>query len=199
MTRRILHFFGLYVVLVIILAVLLYGGTPVAVRRVREGGIVGPSTAVGPDGLIDVLIEEYVMARVIASEAGGRPRDEKIAKGWVLRNDARKLGWSIVRTATFRSSPTARGKLGQQAAGGGRYATSKDPRTDDLEVARLVLSGAVADPTSGATKFFDARTGQKGALSLAAVTERWGAEGYVRYQVPGVSTYFFAKARGTVS
>jgi hypothetical protein len=125
-------------------------------------------TALDPD-------EVEALARVIASEAGGGTRAEKLAIGWTERNRALALGRSLY--AIFFPW--------REQKGANPPASSARPATDDTRsVAREVLSAPQAqDPTQGATAFFEpklqdilfkagalARQGQTGKRVIDGVT-----------------------------
>lgn len=132
-----------------------------------------------------VSVESYALARMIASEAGSGPVPEKQAIASVALNDARAHGWSLLYTL---AGPT--GLFGPQR--GWRYATSRDPYEQDLQVAEAVLAGELGDNTGGATKFVHAGAFgvQEGTGSYDDLVARWGREGLVPDWVPGTRDDF---------
>lgn len=100
-----------------------------------------------------VDLDAVIMARVIASESPGGTEREKVAIGWVLRNDAETHGWSIAFTAYEAGG--APDTFGSQV--GRRYATTGGGRREICEqeiwIAEGILSGQIANPVGAATKF----------------------------------------------
>lgn len=122
--------------------------TPQASAPAFSGLPPSVSEAEGPP--LSAVDERTALARVIHSEAGERPLEERVAVAWVVRNRARAKGLSIARMVC---SP----KCGRQ--GGKRPMSSRQaPRAEDYKVADAVLAAPQsADPTGGATKFFEPR------------------------------------------
>jgi len=148
----------------------------------------------------DVDLDAYALARMLRSEAGSRSVEEKIALAWVARNDARELDRDVIETLTLRRDRTMRGLFGQQAAGAGRYATTRDPYEGDLAIAEAVLFGRVPDPTGGAVKFVHEKSFgvQPGTRNFADVLETWSREGMrpVYDVVPGSDLVVFRRKDG---
>ena len=196
MTRRHVYI----AVAVVVLAFFLLGGGAAVVTAVQRGKKLTSST-LGPNGIIvedpaalakaaGLSMDANAVARMLRSEGGGGSATEKAARAWVARNDAKAFK-SVFDCLTFRRD-FGRGRFGEQGAGRGRYATSKDPYEDDAHIAVEVLAGRIPDPTRGATKFVDksAFGKQPGTRTYEAVAAEWGREGYVPASVPGVDPDF---------
>jgi hypothetical protein len=90
-------------------------------------------------------LNTFVLATLIASEAGRGHPLAKAAIGWATKNQAAKKGQTIFKLVA------PNGKLGSQQ---GRYAASKTPPTaQDVEIASAVLEGRIKDPTGGALQW----------------------------------------------
>jgi spore germination cell wall hydrolase CwlJ-like protein len=101
------------------------------------------------------------LARVIASEAGGEPRDIQIAVAHATRNAARKLGTSVtslVKTPGNTYGPQSRGSYAS---------TARAPNAAHRTLANQVLSNAVADNTQGAVQY-DSPKAQRALLAKKA-------------------------------
>jgi hypothetical protein len=93
----------------------------------------------------------YALARAITSEQGSRYPAARVGVAWVIVNEARARGLSVLALVT-RSKHAGDGFFGRQSQG--RYvATSQDPDADAVNVATDVLSGMTDDPTGGARNF----------------------------------------------
>lgn len=98
----------------------------------------------------DVLGDVDALARVITSEANGYSEPERVAIAWTVRNRARKRGVSI---AQLVCSPTC-----GPCCNGRPFSSARAATAANRELARRVLAEPpVADPTSGATAFFEPR------------------------------------------
>ncbi len=203
MTKR-----NVYIALALVLvAFFLLGGGAAVVTAVQKGKRLTSST-LGPDGLVvedpkvlaasaGLPLDVYALARMLRSEGGGGSATEKAARAWVARNDARGFK-SVFDCLTYRVN-FGKGRFGQQAAGRGRYATTKDPYEDDARIAGDVMAGRIPDLTKGATKFVD-KSGfgtQPGTRTYAAVAAEWAKDGYVASTVPGVDPDFVVFRRVT--
>lgn len=151
------------VALLALAALFLGGGGAAVVVAVKKGKRVTNAPA-GADGLVRVPPDElarqagvsldvYALARMLRSEHGSEGERVKIAVGWAAVNQARASGVSISRLLLRGTAKGGSdGLFGAQNVG--KYASTRnDPHTDDVEIARKVLSRAVADPTGGATQF----------------------------------------------
>lgn len=152
--------------------------------RAREDG--DPAVAAARE------LDEYSLARVLASEAAGRKEAERIAIGHVVMNEARARKLSV--TALVTSGKVGAGNYGAQNAGGRFVSTARDPYTADLDLARKLIRGQIPDPTGGARKFFhpaaqdkQVAAGVKGVTKSAAeVIAAWKGDGYQPVIVAGV-------------
>ena len=87
-----------------------------------------------------VKLEAFVLATLVASEAGRAPLIGKVAVAHAARNMARKKGKGMTLVKLLLPD----GKFGSQQ---GRYAATKTPPTAEaLSVAEGVLSGRIKDP-----------------------------------------------------
>jgi hypothetical protein len=91
-------------------------------------------------------LDTYALARMISSEEGNSSNIRQVAVAWVMVNNG-GTGYAIPR-----------GVFGRQGSGGRPIATSQDPYSGHVEIARGVLSGSIADPTNGARYFIAPRT-----------------------------------------
>lgn len=183
-----------WVVLVIVLALLSLGGGAVVVDLARRGrrltdapgkpGRSPEALAAEASAVVGRPVDAtaYTLARMLRSEAGSGNLTHRAAVAHVALNDSRELGWTLLKTLTYHKDGLY---LGPQR--NGRYATSRDPYEIDLQVAELVLDGALPDPTNGAVKFVhvSAFGVQEGTTSYDDVVVRWGKDGLVPSEVPG--------------
>lgn len=113
----------------------------------KSSGLVSDS----PDSLANSCgldIETYSLARAISSEEGTSTDGTKLAVGWAINNAAiQKYGGDITRLVT-----TGSGSYGIQRLVG-YCSTARDPYEGDATIAAAILTGAMADPTGGATQF----------------------------------------------
>lgn len=185
-------------------ALLVAGGLVWLLRRPRA--LVGKSGGKATGGVVPgdpaalaasagVPLPVYALARMIASEAGNRPRAEKLAVGWAARNYARqKYGGDVFKALTSSGPAGSRGRFGSQNLG--RYAaTGQDPRADDLEIAIAVYARAEPDPTGGGTRFDSPRAqdalAKRGKVKgynkdSAAVGASRRSEGFREVQIAGI-------------
>ncbi len=144
----------------------------------------------------------YALARVIPSEAGGLPRADQVGVAWVVINEARRLGRSVLDLVTRarvkvdgeRVDGAGAGYFGKQgdSVGGYRYvSTAQDSNETSREIATACMTGDIDDPTGGAVNF-DA----PGAYGVQEGTDADGAdefaanrtkEGKEEVDVPGSS------------
>lgn len=134
----------------------------------------GAAAKAGPDGRVpgkpsDLAasagagLDIYALGRVIASEASILVEAAKVAVAWAVKNEAARRGVSISKLLLGSEDVFA-----TQSYGRGRYAsTAQPPSVDDLETARRVWLGTVADPTGGATKW-DSPRAQRALLARNA-------------------------------
>lgn len=133
-------------------------------------------------------LDEYALARVVASEHGSAPQIVQIGVAHATRNYARAAGLSI-SALVLRSTGKGAGYFGAQWQG--RYAsTAVDPREGHLKIARDVLAGRVSDPTGGARQYDSPKAfGQQPGTTAAgadAVAARRLAAGNVKVLLAGV-------------
>lgn len=131
----------------------------------------------------------FLLAAMIASEAGSDPDVAKAAVAHAAITMANKLGVSLT---SLLAPPKQGGRLGSQH---GRYAsTARPPSTSELELAEEVQRGRVANPTPGAVQW-DSPSAQdkltaEGApgyeIDADALAARRTSENKVAVFVPGV-------------
>jgi len=136
-------------------------------------------------------VQTYTLARVIASEEGSSPRLHKVAVGWAVMNEAARKNQTLMTRVTNGS-----GQYGaQNASTGARYvSTARDPSTDDVEVARAILTGREPDPTGGCHRFFapaaqDALVASgkaKYTMTADEIIAKWTKEGQIPVAVAGI-------------
>jgi len=184
-------------------ALLLVGGREVlaaSAGRADASGVVqtDPTEIARSHG---VSLEVEALARLMVSEAGSKEAAQ-VAVGWAARNYARRKGDSIsailLRGRTKAGLPTSsEGKFGAQNTG--KYASTRAPSTSQSRaLAAKILSGAIKDPTGGATQF-DAPSAQNTltAAGVAGYTKTADAVAASRaltasmVMVPGVSNIRF--------
>jgi len=171
------------ILLVVVLAAVLFA-TPVVHRvqtRAKRMNTVTDAPA-GADGVVradpatlahqaGVTLDTYALARMVASEHPRDSRAIRVAVAWAARNYAAKGRVSVSRLllrAVKNGKVLAHDGLFARQNTGGKYATTaNDPNADDLEVASLVISGRVADPTGGADQF-DSPAAQRAAVARGA-------------------------------
>lgn len=95
----------------------------------------------------------YALGRVIASEAGSRPELEQIAVAWVVVNEAdRRYGKKDGVPDVERLILAPDGAFGAQNVG--KFVSSRlEGKDSHRALAKQILSGAMPDPTGGATQF----------------------------------------------
>jgi hypothetical protein len=146
-----------------------------------------------PDALAaqaGATLDEYALARNIASEHGNSSAAVQALVAHATNNEAAAEGVSVARLLLRAKNSAHTGKFGTQkdlerlvTASDGtqvhpsdRYAsTAQDPYEGHLAVARGVLSGAIPDLTGGATQYDD-RSGLRDPDALAAKREGEGKE-----------------------
>jgi len=100
--------------------------------------------------------ETYALARMLASEGGGKDSGTaRTLRAFVARNDAKRLGMTFVQLFTFSNIASKRGLFGKQS--GRRYSTAQDPYEGDYRDAEALRQSfnTMSDPTGGADKFTD--------------------------------------------
>lgn len=182
-------------------AVLLTGGLVLAASR-KEGEALSDdeSTPVpgGPDALAaqaGVGLDVYCLARAIASEEGGQPRFYQQAVGCACLNFARSEFPRLAEPdAVITLVLGSAGVFGRQGTGGRRVSSARAPAALQLELAAQVLTGLVADPTSGATQW-DSPAGQRALMAQGdplttktpqQVADERYSKGYELVIVPGI-------------
>lgn len=153
----------------------------------------------------------YALASAMVSEAGGKAAAQA-AVGWALRNHADERGESIFRVLTRagRNDRDTRkfeahegnGFYGPQNVGPRWASTRKAPTPEALALAADILSGAVSDPTGGATQF-DAPSAQdsllgkvEGYVKDAQQVAEERSKGAVMVMLPGVDGIRFWVPKG---
>jgi hypothetical protein len=143
---------------------------------------------------MDATVDECALARMVSSEHGNDSNLIKAAVASVACNYAARAGLSISAVLLQAQNANHRGFFGAQEdveyalANPGkhksdRYASTRlDPHQGDLDLARGVLNGEIADPTVGATNF-DVPRGESNPDAIA--TQRLNA-GLVAYDVEGI-------------
>lgn len=93
--------------------------------------------------------EVEALARAIASEAGGEPRQIQVAIGYAVINESNRRNVTIWRLVRGPED-----EWGSQGTGGRSYVSSRlAPTPAIMELARRVLAGDETDETEGATNF----------------------------------------------
>lgn len=144
-------------------------------------------------------LDECALARMLSSEEGRSDNTTKAAVAWVACNNAQHSGKSVAalllhatepahsgRFGTFKNIDKSSPRYGEDSHGrpnvADRYAsTALDPYEGDLDLARAVLNGSIADMTSGAIQF-DRPAGETNPDAVAA--KRYAA-GRTLVEVPG--------------
>lgn len=168
-----------WVALVALLVLMLMGdGDPMAGAESVLNGITRGArlthAVYGADGVVDfdpgilaqqanASIDEYSLARAISSEEGNADPRTKAAIALTMVNYANRTGLDISALLLRAKNPAHSGYFGTQRDidedsdnfdGSDRYAsTALDPYVGDLQIARAVLSGQLADFTGGAIQF----------------------------------------------
>ena len=140
-------------------------------------GIAGAALLLGRNR-DDALDESEALARVITSEANGYTEAERTAIAWTVRNRARKRGVTIARlVCSPNCGPCCNGRP---------FSSAREATATNRELARRVLAAPLsADPTYGATAFFEPRVQDKLVAEKRAgyrftsdqLRERWRHEG----------------------
>lgn len=150
-------------------------------------------------------LDSYALARALSSEEGQSPAPYKVAVGWAIRNEshgrvADKVLAGRGDTDGFFARQSARYLTGATLADGspetghaGKYvSTALDPHEDDAAIATAILLGELADPTSGATNFFNPtlqndlyETGRSDKPA-DAIDSAWRGRGLVPVVVDGI-------------
>ena len=117
-------------------------------------------------------VDEYALARMIASEEGSSDTGTKIAVAWATVNEADRRGVSISAMLLRAVNSDHSGYFGTQkdlsTGKSDRYAsTALDPHAGDVQIAQGVLGGSIPDPTSGANQF-DRPAGESNPDAIAA-------------------------------
>jgi len=196
------------------------GAAAVAVRDVLLRGErlnhTTPVNEIVPDDPADLLAEaqavmgdpsvtadEYSLGRMGRSEGVNGIR----ARMHVALNDLASLqrayGTGVYSSVTAlmlrsRDFPEANGLYSSQELGK-RFATTRDPYSGDVLLAREVIADHAAgiDPSLGATKFFDVSSGGAGgSVSYEAALAKWTREGYEPFTIATATDDFvlFRKA-----
>ena len=153
----------------------------------------------------------YALASMLVSEAGSNPILQT-AVGWCARNQSIRRGESVFKLLTRAGRNDATGAFQPDASNGfygpqnvgPRYAsTRKEPAQEALDLAADILTGAVADPTDGCTKF-DAPGAQDtflgtvaGYVKSAAQVAEERSKGAELVMVPGISSTRFWRPKET--
>ncbi len=189
-------------------AVLLSGGDA---KAAAVEHVVGPRGWVEAEprrlaSVAGVSDSVYALASAMVSEAGANELAQT-AVGWALRNHADDRGESVFRVLTRagRNDPATRQFVahesnhffGPQNVGPRWASTRKAPTARALELAGDILTGAIDDPTGGATQF-DAPTAQdtllgkvEGYVKDAAQVAAERSKGATLVMLPGVDSIRF--------
>lgn len=147
-------------------------GRKLTSSEVDASGYVNPAPA-SLAASAGLPLDLYTIARVMSSEWGPAREAEKIAIGWVVKNEARHRGVSVTELVVKN------GLYGKQVQG--RFVGSSiDPYEDDLAAARKVL-GSTYDPTGGAVRFFH----PSGVKDPVALRDKRIHEGFSPVSVAG--------------
>lgn len=156
---------------------------------------------------------DYAVARMVRSEDGGGSVLARKLIAHVAYNDAKALGWSMVKLFQFSDAKWANGHFGEQyvppvkdadgkitrAGAVRRYSTARDPYESDFAIAREVAKERAAgiDLAEGARNFvhkgsFDGK--QVGTGSYDALKAKWEAKGLRAREIAGTGDLvLFAK------
>lgn len=177
---------GALLVLVLV-ALLFFGGPAAVVDRVVNGGRVGPKTTLGADGLVEedpgwlafesgYDLEVYALARCLASEHANDPDVYLRCVAWAVRNKAAEGNRSLFALLTDGKGEAGDWRFGEQkAAAGTKYASTRaDPLERHAQIAAEVVAAQPwEDPTRGATHFFSPKAQDALAAKAAAGDERF--------------------------
>ena len=140
-------------------------------------GIAGAALLLGrnSDGVLD---DAEALGRVITSEANGYSEAERTAIAWTVRNRARKRGVTIAKlVCSPECGPCCNGRP---------FSSAREATAANRDLARRVLAAPQsADPTHGATAFFEPRVQDKLVAEKRAgyrftsdqLRQRWRREG----------------------
>lgn len=118
--------------------------------------VKGDPDKLKPEG---VTLDEYALARMIASEEGSGPAVYWLAVGEAARNEAMRRKIGVAELLLRSTMPAANGRFSEQAAG--KWAsTRRDPNQRHLAAAKAVLGGSQF--TNGARDFFSPAGQDKG-------------------------------------
>lgn len=123
------------------------------------GGLAGVAIYAGRRTVTAAPTELYALARAIASEQGSLNATAGLGIGFAVRNHARYLGRSILKTVA------PNGWESQQ--GGGYVSTRIEPTSRHMGLAADVLAPGAMDVTGGA-EFFDSPRAQRSLLAAKA-------------------------------
>ena len=150
---------------------------------------------VSPDDLAETAglsLEEYSLARMIASEEPHADNATKAAIAWCTVNEANRRGQSITELLVWAKNPAHNGLYGSQQDkdpsspnfhGSDRYATTAlDPYDGEGQIARGVLTNQIGDLTGGCQQF-DRPAQEKNPDKVASNRMASGAS---PVEVPGV-------------
>lgn len=98
-----------------------------------------------------VPVEVESLARAMESEESGTAA--RTAVGWAIKNMAKKSGKTITRLVTASKNKDVDGFYSQQDKGPKYCSTYKSPSGATKQLAQAVHSGAIPDPTHGATQW----------------------------------------------
>lgn len=143
----------------------------------------------------DVTPEEFLLATLMASEAGSDPDIAKVAIGHAALTEVwRKNHRAKNQKTTLRSLLMRGGKMGGQKDG--RYAaTGQPPSAHDVELAKAIFSGEIQNPVPGAVKWDDPKSQQilfeRGDYShdSSYVSDQRNAEGLKAAYLPNVDPH----------
>lgn len=151
-------------------------------QRVSRSTLVNNQVAQTPVALLaqahafvpSLTLDQYALARVVASELGNGALAEQAAIADADANRARLRGKTMFAHVTGTV-----GMFGRQGYGGRLVATSQDPTVAHCQLAQAVLSGTARGYAAGAHVYFDPvsqwalhRDGRN-ALHPLVVLEKW--------------------------
>ena len=153
-------------------------------------GIAGAAVLLGRERT-EIVDEVEALARVITSEANGYTEAERTAIAWTVRNRAAKRRVSIAKlVCTPTCGPCCDGRP---------FSSAREATATNRELARRVLAvPAAADPTHGATAFFEPRVQDRLVEEKRAgyrftsteLRQRWRHEGQVQRGTVGAFEFW---------
>lgn len=159
---------------------------PAPPNRITPRPVPAPSAPPPAPAQPQILDDAVALGRVITSEIGSGTPAERDAVAWIARNRARARKVSIAKlVCTPDCGPCCKGRP---------FSSRREAAARDLGLAiRVLAAPQSADPTGGATSFFEpvlqdrwVAEGRPGYnFSAAQVRERWRADGLVPVAIIG--------------